>query len=85
MFALSVSAQNITYKLELALKKLEADSQVQHGITGLYIINSKTGEVIFNENAETGMATASCLKVITSTTAFELLGHDFTYKTTLAT
>ncbi|MEO7801679.1 MAG: D-alanyl-D-alanine carboxypeptidase/D-alanyl-D-alanine-endopeptidase [Ginsengibacter sp.] len=85
LFGLPVLAQNIAAKLKNAVRSLEADSQMRHGLTGLYVVNSKTGEVIINQNAETGMATASCLKVITCATAFELLGHDFTYKTILST
>lgn len=84
LFALQASSQNISAKLKTAIVSLEADSQMQHGLTGFYVVDSKTGKVIINENAETGMATASCLKVITSATAFELLGHDYAYKTTLA-
>lgn len=83
LFALQASSQNISAKLKTAIVSLEADSQMQHGLTGFYIVDSKTGKVIINENAETGMATASCLKVITSVTAFELLGHDYVYKTTM--
>ena len=47
------------------------------------MINTSTGKKITDENSEMGLAPASCQKVITASTAFELLGHDYTYKTTL--
>jgi D-alanyl-D-alanine carboxypeptidase/D-alanyl-D-alanine-endopeptidase (penicillin-binding protein 4) len=47
----------------------------------MYVVDSKNGTVVFDHNAQIGMAPASCQKVITSTSAFELLGKDFKYKT----
>ena len=46
----------------------------------MYVIDSKTGNIVFEKNPQLGMAPASTQKVITSVTAFELLGKDFTYK-----
>jgi D-alanyl-D-alanine carboxypeptidase/D-alanyl-D-alanine-endopeptidase (penicillin-binding protein 4) len=40
--------------------------------------------VIAAANDNTGLAPASCQKVITASTSFELLGQDYTYNTTLA-
>jgi D-alanyl-D-alanine carboxypeptidase/D-alanyl-D-alanine-endopeptidase (penicillin-binding protein 4) len=76
-------AQTISEKLESAITKLEKDSQFKHGIVSLYVVN-KTGQIIFGRNAEVGVAPASCQKVITASTAFELLGKDYSYKTKLA-
>ena len=58
-----------------------ADSQMKHAILGLYVIDAKTGTVVFDKNGEVGLAPASCQKLFTSVAAFELLGHDFRYKT----
>ncbi len=80
-FSITVFSQSIKQKLTVAVQKLKADSQLKYGIVGLYIIDSKTGNVLFNENADIGMAPASCLKIITSVSAFELLGKDYSYKT----
>ncbi len=82
-FSITVFSQSIKQKLSVAVQKLKADSQLKYGIIGLYIIDSKTGNIVFNENADIGLAPASCLKVITSVTAYELLGKDYTYKTHL--
>ncbi|MEO5942603.1 MAG: D-alanyl-D-alanine carboxypeptidase/D-alanyl-D-alanine-endopeptidase [Ferruginibacter sp.] len=74
-------AQNVDAKLSVAVTSLEKDDQFKHAIISMYIVDGKTGSVVYEKNAETGMAPASCQKVITSTTAFELLGKDYTYKT----
>lgn len=76
-------SQTVKNKLSSAIKTLEADTQCRHSIIGLYVIDSKTGVVIFNKNGEVGLAPASCQKIITSVTAFELLGKNYTYKTSL--
>src|SRR5688500_2473975 len=78
-----LSSQTISIKLNEAVKKLEADSQMKNGIVGFYVINTKTGKVIFDRNANIGLAAASSQKVITSATAFELLGINYRYKTEL--
>ena len=44
-------------------------------------MDSKTGKVIIDKNAQIGLAPASCQKVVTSVSAFELLGKDYKYKT----
>ncbi len=75
--------QNIHDKLSLAIKNLEADSQCNHGVLSLYVIDSKTGNTVFDRNSRIGLAPASCQKIITSVTSFELLGKDYTYKTQL--
>ena len=47
------------------------------------MINTTTGKVVTNLNSEVGVAPASCQKVITASTAFALLGHDYRYKTAI--
>ena len=74
-------AQNIETKISAAVKQLENDSQLKHAIFSLYIVDGKTGKVVFDKNSQIGLATASCLKVVTSATAFELLGKDYRFKT----
>ena len=78
-------SQNIEVKLSNAVKQLETDSQLKHAIFSLYVVDSKTGKVIFDKNSQVGLAPASCLKVITSASAFEILGKDFRYKTYIGT
>ncbi len=78
-----VSAQPVADQLKLAIDKFEKDEQLKHGSISLYVVNAATGAPVFDRNALVGMAPASSQKVITSVTAFEILGKDYRYKTTL--
>lgn len=83
LFSITSYAQSISQKLEVAVNRLEADSQFKHGIISLYVVESKTGKIIFDKNSQIGLAPASCLKIITAASAFELLGKEYTYRTQL--
>jgi serine-type D-Ala-D-Ala carboxypeptidase/endopeptidase (penicillin-binding protein 4) len=76
-------SQQIPEKLEVAVKKLAADSQFRHSMISLFVVDGKTGKVIFDKNSQIGLAPASCQKVITAITSFELLGKEYSYKTGL--
>ena len=71
------SAQSISPKLQKAFQQFENDSQLKHAISSLYVINAKTGQVVFDKNSQVGLAGASTQKIITASTAFELLGKDY--------
>lgn len=79
-----VIAQPSVMKLEQAYQNLVNDQQAKFAITSLCILDAQSGKVIFAKNENIGLATASTLKVITSATAFSVLGKDFKYQTTLA-
>lgn len=74
-------AQTIDQKLKTAFSSFENDSQLKHAIISLYVIDANTGQVVFDKNSQIGLAPASTQKIITSVTAFELLGKDYRYKT----
>ena len=80
-----LNAQSVKEKLGQAYQQFESDSQLRHAISSLYVINAKTGEVVFDKNSQVGLAPASTQKIITAATAFELLGKDFRYKTEFGT
>ncbi len=77
------SAQPVTKKLDKALLQLLADTALKHASFSLYVVNSKTNETVIDYHSQLGLAPASCQKIITSITAFELLGNAYTYKTEL--
>ncbi|MBD1395731.1 D-alanyl-D-alanine carboxypeptidase/D-alanyl-D-alanine-endopeptidase [Pontibacter sp. JH31] len=77
-------SQNTATKLATAFQKFEADPQLQNGIASLYVIDAKTGQVVLDRNSKIGLAPASTMKIITSISAYELLGKDFRYKTKFA-
>jgi len=74
-------SQTITQKIQKAFAVFEKDSQLKHAISSLYVIDVNTGQVVFDKNSQIGLAPASTQKIITSVTAFELLGKDYRYKT----
>ena len=82
---ISVFSQSIERKLETAYKVFASDSQMKHAVSSLYVIDARTGKVVFDRNSQLGLAPASTQKIITSVTAFELLGKDFRYKTEITT
>ncbi|MEP7256208.1 MAG: D-alanyl-D-alanine carboxypeptidase/D-alanyl-D-alanine-endopeptidase [Ferruginibacter sp.] len=73
--------QNLQARLSNAVKGLESDTQFKHAILSLYVVDSKTGKVIIDRNSQIGLAPASCQKVVTSVSAFEMLGKEYKYKT----
>lgn len=77
----TLAAQKVAQKLQKAFQQFENDSQLKHAISSLYVIDAKTGQVVFDKNSQVGLAPASTQKIITAATAFELLGRDFGYKT----
>ena len=74
-------AQTVSQKLQKVFWAFEKDSQLKYAISSLYVIDAATGQVIFDKNSRVGLAPASTQKIITSVTAFELLGKDYRYKT----
>ncbi len=83
LYLFELAAQNIDAKLTAAINNLEKDVQFKHAILSLFVVNTKTGKIVFDKNAQFGLAPASCQKVVTSVSAFEMLGKEFKYKTEL--
>ncbi len=81
--SIHVHAQNIKTIFNNAYKKFAAEKVFKHATIGLLVVDNSTGQTVTSVNTETGLAPASCQKVITASTAFELLGHTYTYPTTL--
>ncbi len=81
LLVVGLRAQNISTRLQKAFQQFETDSQLSHAISSLYVIDAATGQPVFNKNSQIGLAGASTQKIITATTAFELLGKDFKYRT----
>lgn len=79
--AFCVKAQTVQQQLSAALQQLEKDSQFTHAMISFYVADSKTGLPVFERNGEAGLAPASCQKVITAASAFELLGKTYRYST----
>ncbi len=78
-----LSGQTIQERLDKASDRFLADQQMKHALVGISVVKSETGEKIFEVNAQTGLAPASCQKIITSATSFEILGQAYRYQTVL--
>lgn len=76
-------AQTVAQNLDKSFQSFLAQPSLKNGIASLHVIDKATGAVIFERNSQLGLPTASTLKVITSITGLDLLGPDYTYKTTL--
>ena len=55
----------------------------QLGSLNASVINTATGEVLFDRAADAGVATASVMKLLTATTALSVLGPDYRFATTV--
>lgn len=79
----TVYAQSLKQKIEGAYISFESDPQMKYASSSLTVLNGETGDVIYSANGNTGLASASTLKTITSATAYHVLGKDFTWETSL--
>ncbi|NCT95158.1 MAG: D-alanyl-D-alanine carboxypeptidase/D-alanyl-D-alanine-endopeptidase [Chitinophagaceae bacterium] len=77
-------AQNVSDRLSQAVSRMLEDPQMRYATLALEVVNSQTGAVVFAHQPNTGVAPASCQKVITSATVLELLGPQYRYQTRLA-
>ncbi|HVZ98375.1 MAG TPA: D-alanyl-D-alanine carboxypeptidase/D-alanyl-D-alanine-endopeptidase [Chitinophagaceae bacterium] len=82
LFSFHLFAQN-EKAFNLAYKKFAAEKIFKHASISLLVIDN-SGKKITAIHPEMGLAPASCQKVITASAAFELLGHDYKYATSLA-
>lgn len=57
--------------------------ELQHSVVGLEIMDVPSGRILFSHNGRKRMVTASTAKVLTTACAYELLGADYKYKTSL--
>ena len=80
----NVYSQTTSTTLHTSWSKFTNDPAFKHASLSLYIVNNKTGKPLLEANSETGLAPASSLKVVTSATAYAILGQDYRYKTGLS-
>jgi D-alanyl-D-alanine carboxypeptidase/D-alanyl-D-alanine-endopeptidase (penicillin-binding protein 4) len=76
-------AQGLQQNLQSAFNRLQQDSQSRYASISLTVLDAHTGEQVFAANPNMGLATASTLKTITAITAFNILGKDYQYTTSL--
>ena len=79
----AILAQSQISKFNTAFDKMISGDDLKHATVGLLVVDLKSGKAVFEHNSQTGLAPASTQKVITATTAYQLLGKDFKYETTV--
>lgn len=77
------SATRTVGELQQEFTALLNDSLLNSASVGVYIASLKTKEVLFARNEQKAMTPASNMKVVSTVSAMDFLGADFTYTTTL--
>lgn len=77
-------AQSVTHKLKNSFLNFEKDPQLKYAISSLYVVDAQSGVVVFDKNSSVGLAPASTQKIVTSISAYEILGKDFSYRTDIS-
>lgn len=81
IFSASVSGQNISQKLDAAVKNLMNSSPAYSANLSFYV-SDENGNFVYEFNGNKGLSTASTQKIFTAACALETLGKDYQYKTT---
>ncbi|KQT18217.1 peptidase S13 [Chryseobacterium sp. Leaf404] len=76
-------AQNITQKLDVATKNLMNSSTAVSSNLSFYVAD-ESGNLVYEYQGSKGLSTASTQKIFTAAAALEVLGKNYTYKTTLS-
>lgn len=56
---------------------------INHALVSAYAVRCDTGEVLIAENCDLSMTPASCMKIVTTAAALQLLGSDSRFETGL--
>lgn len=76
-----IFAQNISQKLDEATKNLMNSSAAISSNLSFYV-SDESGNLIYEYQGNKGFSTASTQKIFTAAAALEVLGKNYTYKTT---
>jgi D-alanyl-D-alanine carboxypeptidase/D-alanyl-D-alanine-endopeptidase (penicillin-binding protein 4) len=72
-----------SFSQEKSSETFLADSSLMHASVSLCVAEAKTGDILLDYNSGISLAPASVMKIITSAAALELLGPEYTFKTTI--
>lgn len=67
--------------LQTYAETMMTDVQLKHAVFGFYVKDMTSGEVIADYNAELSIPSASTMKLVTTATAFQVLGRGYRFKT----
>lgn len=71
------------FSQDLSSGSAHPDSSLTNASLSLCVANAETGSIIIDYNSAISLIPASVMKIITSAAALELLGPDYTFKTTV--
>ena len=84
LFIISMACLTVySFSQEKSSETFHADSSLTHASVSLCVANAKTGDIIIDYNSGISLTPASVMKVITTAAALELLGPEYTFKTTV--
>jgi len=63
---------------------LAMDGGIDHALVSLYVVQCDTGKVLVDQNSDLSLIPASCMKVVTTAAALQLLGTHYRFETHLA-
>jgi D-alanyl-D-alanine carboxypeptidase/D-alanyl-D-alanine-endopeptidase (penicillin-binding protein 4) len=81
--AMESGGQSLPGRLDSAIRRMESDSQLVHGILSFCVMDAGSGQLMYDHHSEIGLAPASCQKIFTSIAALDMLGPGFTFVTRL--
>ncbi|WP_336513795.1 D-alanyl-D-alanine carboxypeptidase/D-alanyl-D-alanine-endopeptidase [Pollutibacter soli] len=77
----SIRAQDMRSRVNTLVSAFEKSRQFKHAIVSISIAETSGGKIVYEKNSQSGLAPASCLKILTAATALDLFGEDFRYQT----
>jgi serine-type D-Ala-D-Ala carboxypeptidase/endopeptidase (penicillin-binding protein 4) len=72
-----------SYSQNTAIDRLLSDSSMRHASVSICIIDPSNNKVVTGYDSQRSLNPASIMKLITTSAALELLGPEFTFKTTI--
>ena len=78
-----VSISICSFSQEKSSETFLSDSSLTHASVSLCVADAESGDIIIDYNSGISLTPASVMKLITSAAALELLGPDYTFKTSV--
>jgi serine-type D-Ala-D-Ala carboxypeptidase/endopeptidase (penicillin-binding protein 4) len=73
----------ISLSQEKSFKLFLADSVMEHASVSFCIIDADSGKTVFEYNPDKSLIPASTLKIVTSSASLEMLGPEYTFRTSI--
>ncbi|HCY90108.1 MAG TPA: D-alanyl-D-alanine carboxypeptidase/D-alanyl-D-alanine-endopeptidase [Chitinophagaceae bacterium] len=84
LFSQAASSQTLSSRLGKALAELEQMPMFRHAQVSMYVLDAQTGKPVFARSEKSGMVPASVQKLVTSASAYALLGPGYRFRTRFA-